>query len=72
MKIEKSLYLFLKVFSVIVAVGGTVLIGVGVFSILTPGGIIIASISFTSGAALLAAVKALASSCEKLKEKFNI
>lgn len=66
---EKMLYWFLRVFGIIVASGAAILLGVGLFTIIAPGGIAISVICFTVGSALIAAVKVMFTYVQKLKEK---
>lgn len=66
---EKMLYWFLRIFGIIVASGAAILLGLGLFTMITPGGIGIAVICYTVGAALIGAVKVMFTYVQKLKEK---
>ena len=66
---EKGLYWFLRVFSIIVASGMTILIGLGLFCSIT-GLLPIAMICFAAGGGCFAGVKAMMKGCETLKTKF--
>lgn len=68
MNIEKALYWFLRVFSIIVAGGGTILFGLGLFCTVT-GGLPIAAICFACGVGLVGSSSAMTNGCQKLKEK---
>ena len=66
---EKALYWFMRIFSIIVASGAAILIGLGVFTVMT-GLIPVAIICFASGAGCISGVTAMARGCESLKAKF--
>lgn len=66
---EKMLYWFLRIFGIIVASGAAILLGLGLFTMLAPGGIAISVICYTVGAALIGAVKVMFTYVQKLKEK---
>ena len=66
---ERALYWFMRIFSIIVAGGAAVLLGLGIFTIIT-GLVPIAAICFAAGAGCISGVTAMARGCESLKSKF--